>query len=147
MRNNLRWVWIAILMGLAFAWAYRVIGETTTKPDISKVEQAARGKVTYRVYCANCHGSDAKGTGSLASILKVAPTDLTQLAKKNDGRFDTEAVKRRIDGRDPMVAHGSGEMPVWGVSFQNPERLESQEAEIDAKLDHLVAFLETFQQK
>lgn len=147
MRQNLRWVWIVVLIGLAtLLWAWKVVGDTSTKPDPVKVQMAARGKVTYRIYCANCHGADAKGTGSLASILKVAPSDLTQLADRNEGKFDTEWVKRRVDGRDPMVAHGSGEMPVWGLSFQNPDRLESQEEEISAKLDNLVAFLETLQQ-
>ena len=39
----------------------------------------------------------------------------------------------------------SGDMPVWGLSFQNPEKLGDQEPDVQAKLAQLVAFLESIQ--
>jgi mono/diheme cytochrome c family protein len=45
------------------------------------------GKSEYLSSCGSCHGNDAKGKGPLADQLKVAPADLTQLAKKNGGVF------------------------------------------------------------
>lgn len=132
------------VLGLVWVWA---AGRAAAPRETSKTELAARGKVTYRIYCANCHGAEAKGDGRLAPLLKVAVPDLTQIAARNGGTFDAEVVRKRIDGRDPMVAHGSGEMPIWGLSFQNPDRLEDQEDEVAARLDQLVAFLETIQQK
>jgi cytochrome c len=35
------------------------------------------GEQTYKQYCAACHGVDAKGHGSVASVLTTAPPDLT----------------------------------------------------------------------
>ncbi len=112
---------------------------------ISKHELAARGKVTFRVYCASCHGSAAKGDGSLAPLLKVKATDLTLIAKKNKGTFPVEEVRRRVDGRELVLAHGTSEMPVWGLSFQDPERGGDQEPEVKARLDQILAFLESIQ--
>ena len=45
------------------------------------------GKAEYRSSCAPCHGIDAKGDGSVADSLKTRPTDLTALAKNNNGVF------------------------------------------------------------
>jgi mono/diheme cytochrome c family protein len=45
------------------------------------------GKQEFEISCAVCHGMDAKGGGMVADALKVKPTDLTLLAKKNGGVF------------------------------------------------------------
>ncbi|HEX4955681.1 MAG TPA: cytochrome c [Thermoanaerobaculia bacterium] len=112
---------------------------------ISKQELAARGKVTFRVYCASCHGPAAKGDGTLATLLKTKPTDLTLIAKKNKGTFPVEEVRRKVDGRELVLAHGTTDMPVWGLSFQDPEKGGDQEAEVKVRLDQILAFLETIQ--
>jgi len=49
--------------------------------------------------------------------LVVRPTDLTQLSGRNNGIFPTVRVIMRIDGRDPLVSHGSA-MPVYGDFFE-----------------------------
>jgi mono/diheme cytochrome c family protein len=79
------------------------------KPDVGKAE--------YLSSCAVCHGTDAKGKGSLAGQLKAAPADLTQLAKKNGGVFPLNAVYEKIDGRQDVKAHGPRDMPIWGLSI------------------------------
>jgi mono/diheme cytochrome c family protein len=38
-------------------------------------------------YCASCHGPMGRGDGPVAGELKTRPTDLTQLAKNNNGQF------------------------------------------------------------
>ena len=92
----------AVLLALqAQAWAQ--------KPDVGKAE--------YLSSCAVCHGTDAKGKGSLAGQLKAAPADLTQLAKKNGGVFPLNAVYEKIDGRQDVKAHGPRDMPIWGLSI------------------------------
>ncbi len=108
-------------------------------------ELAARGRVTYRVYCSNCHGAAGLGDGPLAGMLKTAPPDLTKLAERNKGTFDTATVRGQVDGRNAVAAHGYSDMPVWGLSFQNLEKGGDQEADVQAKLDQLVAFLATLQ--
>ena len=75
------------------------------------------GKAEYLSSCAVCHGTDAKGKGSLAGQLKAAPADLTQLAKKNDGVFPLNAVYEKIDGRQDVKAHGPRDMPIWGYRY------------------------------
>jgi len=45
-------------------------------------QNADMGASTYQAICAPCHGTDGKGNGPLREALKVAPPDLTTLAKK-----------------------------------------------------------------
>jgi mono/diheme cytochrome c family protein len=53
------------------------IKHTTAQPT-----SPASGQEMFLAYCATCHGKDAKGNGPAASVLKVAPADLTGLTKK-----------------------------------------------------------------
>lgn len=73
------------------------------------------GKLLFRSSCASCHGIDGKGKGPLRDQLKVAPTDLTILSRKNGGVFPVGAMYEIIDGRTAIAAHGTREMPVWGT--------------------------------
>jgi mono/diheme cytochrome c family protein len=77
------------------------------------------GKALFQSSCASCHGADAKGNGPLGAQLKVAPPDLTVLAKRNNGVFPSDALYHTIDGSKAVPAHGSREMPIWGERF-NP---------------------------
>lgn len=78
------------------------------------------GERVFRGYCAGCHGADAQGNGALSGLLTIEPPDLTALAASNGGVFPVFMVVRRIDGRDPMMAHG-GEMPLFGALFEFPD--------------------------
>ena len=75
------------------------------------------GKSEYRSSCAPCHGIDGKGDGPVSKELKMHPSDLTILAKKNNGVFPLDAVHTTIDGRDSIGSHGTREMPIWGYQF------------------------------
>lgn len=130
------------------ALALAMLAAAATMPALLAADDddlAARGRVVFRVYCSNCHGADAKGAGKLASLLKVAPANLTLLAERAGGTFPADEVRKKIDGREPVEGHGLQEMPVWGMSFQDPAKLTDQEADVAAKLDQLVAFLRTAQ--
>ncbi|WIY26239.1 c-type cytochrome [Parasedimentitalea psychrophila] len=76
------------------------------------------GENLFQHFCAGCHGEDAKGGGPMAPILLVQPANLTTLSARNGGEFPLERVAGRIDGRDPIVSHGS-DMPVFGWLFQD----------------------------
>jgi mono/diheme cytochrome c family protein len=112
---------------------------------------AAKGRVTYRVYCASCHGGSGKGDGSVAKYLKVPPSDLTDIRARHNGEFPSDEIAATIDGRNAVKAHGSREMPVWGDVFQSPlsetERGPAEEGEERAKrkIEELVLFLESIQ--
>ncbi|MFO7770400.1 c-type cytochrome [Roseovarius gahaiensis] len=77
---------------------------------------AQTGEAIYDRYCAACHGATGTGDGRMRAVLTVQPSDLTALSAGNDGSFPMERVVKRIDGRDPLVAHGS-EMPIYGDFF------------------------------
>ena len=82
------------------------------------------GRDTFLRYCASCHGPEGHGDGWLAASLATQPADLTQIAKRNGGRFDERAVMETIDGRRAVAQHGPRDMPVWGVVFEDEERGE-----------------------
>lgn len=80
-------------------------------------QDAREGGRLFQSHCASCHGELADGSGPLASEMTLKPRDLTRLAADNDGEFPTLRVVMRIDGREPLVAHGSP-MPVFGGFFE-----------------------------
>lgn len=79
--------------------------------------QLQAGQALFELHCATCHGLEATGNGPMAPILTVQPKNLPQLAAQNAGEFPLQRVIRRIDGRDPLVSHGSA-MPVYGDFFE-----------------------------
>jgi mono/diheme cytochrome c family protein len=78
---------------------------------------AADGQQMFTTYCAVCHGKEGRGDGPAANALKKRPADLTQLARKHDGKFPEMEVMNFITGNDVIAAHGSRTMPVWGDLF------------------------------
>ena len=109
-------------------------------PDMSGAE-------LFRVFCASCHGKHATGEGPVAPALNVRVPDLTRLAWRDGGEFPREDVRRAIDGRLEYRAHGSREMPVWGIRFYDLSSSEPQaeRAKVDAMIDKLVDYLESVQ--
>ena len=84
------------------------------------------GAALYARHCATCHGLDAGGDGPMAPVLLLQPPDLTQLTRRYDGVFPVARVVMRIDGRDPLVSHGSP-MPVYGDFFDGEEAILKSE--------------------
>jgi len=101
------------------------------------------GKEMFKAYCASCHGEDAKGHGPAAQALKIAPPDLTLLARQNNGKFPTDRVNTVIVHGTNTPAHGNAEMPVWGPVFV--ERNDSRT--VILHVSRLSEYLETLQAK
>lgn len=131
-------------LGGSLSSAEEVVQPAAGEPAVGN---AARGRVAYRLYCASCHGQNAQGEGPVAQYLKVPPVDLTRLKEGNEGKFPAEKVFANIDGRElPAIGpHGPRDMPVWGLSFQDPAKDTNQEEEARHKIADLVAFLESMQ--
>lgn len=108
-------------------------------------ERLSRGEMTYRIYCASCHGASGRGDGPMAEVLKVPPSDLTQLSRANGARFPDERVYETIDGRRELRGHGPGGMPVWGLTFQVSGRDSDQEAEVRERILDLMTWLQSIQ--
>ena len=90
--------------------------------------------------------AEGKGDGTLSKSLRKRPADLTQLAKKNQGQFPTEAVAKLIDGRSGDEAHLKADMPIWGDVFSKSQTNTSPE-DVKNRIDALVKYLETIQDK
>jgi len=111
------------------------------------------GKQEFEISCAICHGIDAKGGGMVGEALKVKPTDLTLLTRKNGGVFPIDYVTKVIDGRESIKIHGSRDMPIWGTrySINAAEHYVDvpydQEAYVRSHILTLVDYLYRIQQK
>ena len=136
-----------------------MLSATIVVPQLLGADQAtedkaffvAKGRVTYRVYCINCHGAKDKGVGTLAEMLSTQPADLTQLKKNADGSFPADRVRDIIDGRTGVRGHGMKEMPIWGDVFQTSSLEpsgsdESGEERSRRKVHELVLYLESIQE-
>jgi mono/diheme cytochrome c family protein len=86
--------------------------------SVARPQDADEGQIEFLLYCAGCHGTDAKGLGPQSAKLDTKPADLTILAKRNHGAFDAGAVYQMIDGRNGRINHHSAEMPIWGCRHQ-----------------------------
>ncbi|UZD53613.1 c-type cytochrome [Caldimonas aquatica] len=86
-------------------------------PLAQKIERIDFGKREFDANCASCHGISGKGNGPLAAVLTTRPTDLTQLAKRNDGVLPMARLYEVIDGAN-VPLHGTREMPVWGRDYK-----------------------------
>lgn len=124
-----------------------VLGVSASAAQAAWAQDAATGEELYLHYCATCHGIDATGQGPMASVLVVQPSDLTALSGES-GVFPTARVVARIDGRDPLVSHGSP-MPVYGPYFDGQDTSmktpEGQPILTSQPIVDLVAYLETVQ--
>jgi mono/diheme cytochrome c family protein len=118
-------------------------------PGISSAQGEPVGKARFEQYCSGCHGTDGKGDGPLANLLTVKPADLTQLAKNNAGNFPGTKVMRAIDGRDTIRAHGTSDMPIWGVNFKAAGTRSSHTGESTTRgvAQEIVQYIQTIQEK
>ncbi|MCB2117933.1 c-type cytochrome [Albidovulum sp.] len=89
-------------------------------PFQANAQSADIGAELFMDYCAACHGAGGKGDGDMANLMTVPATNLTILAKNNDGMFPMLKVIHIIDGRTGVRAHG-GPMPVFGRVFMSAE--------------------------
>jgi mono/diheme cytochrome c family protein len=105
----------------------------------------ASGPQMYKAYCAVCHGKDAKGNGPAAAELKVPPPDLTQLAKRHDGKFPADYVGNVLRSGAQTPAHGSAEMPVWGPLFSDISG--GDPAEVQLRISNLTNYIKSLQVK
>ncbi|WP_143117807.1 c-type cytochrome [Hyphomicrobium facile] len=97
------------------------------------------GKMTYRTYCALCHGM-APDTGLFADALKKPAPDLTQIAKRNGGMFPEERVKAII--RDGGVSgHGTMRLLSWERYF----RQDTPPEHADEVIDNVTYYLQKHQ--
>lgn len=110
----------AMAMGDAMAMA-----DAEAMPDTDAV---ARGKETYQLYCASCHGATGGGDGPISAGLEPKP------AKHSDGSYMNELTDAHLH---KVIAEGGtsvGKSPLmapWGGTLS------------DAQIDDVVAYIRT----
>jgi len=140
-----RWPLLSVAIGCAAIACLGAQSQTAPKSppqEMPPLIRSVEGRDLYRVYCASCHGVDAKGGGPAASALKTKPPDLTVLAKNNGGRFPEDRVRKTITGEDVIASHGSREMPIWGPVFH---QIEEDVDRGPVRLANLVKYLKAIQ--
>ncbi|MFY0660327.1 MAG: c-type cytochrome [Shimia sp.] len=112
-------------------------------------EDVEEGAALYKKHCATCHGIDMDGNGPMAGVLVIKPDNLLTLSQENGGPFPLVRVIKRIDGRDPLVSHGSP-MPVYGDFFEGVDVAlkapTGQPIMTSQPVVELVTFLQSVQQ-
>jgi len=103
------------------------------------------GQQMFKQYCAACHGSDAKGQGPIAAVLKTPPPDLTSLAKRHMGKFPYAYVKSVLEFGPGPTAHGSSDMPTWGPIFRFNDK--QNERVVQQRIKNLCDFLASIQER
>ena len=134
-------VFAAVLLVATLGWSQ----EKTIKKTPIQQSNSTSGKQMFADYCAPCHGLSAKGDGPAATALKTPPTDLTQLAKKNNGKFPMDRVMNDLRQGSSLASHGSSDMPVWGPLFRSLDT--TNPVMVDQRIRNLSVYIESLQTK
>lgn len=119
--------------------------------DVANSEERIIGADEYRISCQVCHGVEGRGDGPMAKVLKVKPSDLTQISKKNGGTFPLLQIMHIVDGRPLISAHGDGRtMPIWGARYKAEQGGKygpyGGEMAVRARVLELVFYIQSIQQ-
>lgn len=113
------------------------------KQAASAASTEMSGEEIFKSYCATCHGSDAKGKGPMAAVLKVPPPDLTTLSKRNNGKFPADQIANVLKNGVDLPSHGTAEMPIWGSTFAD---IKTHRV-VTMRVTEMVRYLESIQGK
>lgn len=137
---------LSLIVGLAWLGAVLGAHQRPASADRQPPRQDYNsGDYLYRAFCASCHGLGGTGNGTVADIMRVRPSDLTVLARRNGGALPRDRVYAAIDGRQKVPGHGQSDMPVWGDVLMRTEGQD--EALVKKRINALVAYLESIQAK
>ena len=145
MPNRIHVAFVAAMLATA---AFGIAQTTQVKNVPIRPTSAASGQQMYNTYCAVCHGVDGKGNGPAAAAMKTPPTDLTVLAKDNNGRFPDTHIVTVLQFGVETSAHGSQEMPVWGTALRSLSRgAVNPSAQEQQRISNLTNYLRSLQQQ
>jgi mono/diheme cytochrome c family protein len=144
-----KFISLATILVIISALAVAQQPSSDSKPTVKHVPitrtPSNSGRAMYDSYCAVCHAKDAKGNGPAASAMKTPPTDLTQLAKNNGGKYPAAHVAAVLKGQAMTPSHGSQDMSIWGRLFSSIS--QGHEGQVQQRITNLVTYLEGVQAK
>lgn len=145
----MKFISLAIVLVAISSFAVAQQASDQTSPTVKHVpirnSPSNSGKDMFNNYCAVCHGTDGKGNGPAATAMKTPPTDLTLLAKKENGKYPSAHVAAVIRGQATTPAHGSQDMPVWGPLFSSIS--QGHESQVQQRISNLDTYIGTLQAK
>lgn len=118
-----------IAMGIAISSIPTFVN--AQQKDAQKSKPVDIGKIEYEAKCAACHGLKGKGDGPAAASLNRKPTDLSGLARSNNGVLPAARMFDVITGGVGVPVHGTRDMPVWGTAY----RIQAAEYYVDVPYD------------
>ncbi|SPH25088.1 hypothetical protein DEA8626_04124 [Defluviimonas aquaemixtae] len=126
-----------------------------TLPLCTAAQDVSIGGAEFMNSCAQCHGPGGKGDGVIAGFLTKSAPDLTALQSSNGGVFPVSRVYAIIDGSEAAGAHGSSQMPAWGMRYnaKAPRALgweystADQEAYVRGRILALIEHIATLQEE
>jgi len=137
MRNKLILLCVVSIAGLVM---------TPSRPARAQVIDEYSGVETFMRFCASCHGESGTGDGPVASAIPITVPDLTRLQQRDGDRFPAELLRKIIDGREPVIVHGTRYMPVWGYEFWVEEGADdAARARVDSIVSNLVDYIRSIQ--
>jgi mono/diheme cytochrome c family protein len=113
------------------------------KKTVSTTSAELSGEEIFKSYCATCHGSDGKGKGPMAAVLKVPPPDLTTLSRRNNGKFPADQIASVLKNGVDVPAHATAEMPIWGSTFAD---IKTHRV-VTMRVTDMILYLESIQTK
>ena len=129
--------WLALSFVLASAQ-----NSDQQRPPVRPIE----GANIFKDFCASCHGQDGRGNGPVSRNLRHAVPDLTRLSSRNGGQFPASRVRSKLmfGGDQPLPAHGSKTMPIWGPIFH---QIEFDQDLGNVRLENVTKYVESIQRK
>jgi mono/diheme cytochrome c family protein len=146
LRRSVLVVPVLVLLLVATGCASEETAEPADVEETPSEVVALTGQQLYERHCQSCHGPEGKGQGSMTDELTKDLPDLTQLQAQNDGVFPEEYVRRMIDGREMISAHGTRQMPIWGNIWASSDGVPSEEQAARQRIDKLINFLRSIQE-
>lgn len=124
-----------------------IIGAGVIACTEQSMPEASDGAAFFAANCASCHGSSGSGDGPLSAGLDPQATDLTMLARTNEGSFPRARALSYIYG-DPEQSHLARVMPQFGGVMANetvPIEVDGVMTPTPVVLAGLLAYLESIQ--
>ena len=130
-----------------FLLSFLILPQLTLAQESTLNAEQSAGKKQFESYCSSCHGLSGIGDGPVSRALSKRPSNLRKIAKRRGGKFPVEELRKIIDGREGIAAHGSREMPVWGREFSDAIGGNSLGEELaSGKIKVLIEYLKTIQE-
>ena len=144
MHRQERWPKLLLYLLLLPATLLPVLAQKQDKTPASE-RNTVEGAKIFQYRCAVCHGSDGRGRGPDAVVLRHPVADLTRISQRAGGKFPYQRVKETIEGEKPgLRSQRDREMPIWGPIFHE---VESDQDWGEVRLDAITKHVESIQQQ